>query len=184
MVDEIWKPINGWEGIAEVSNLGQVKVLSRSASFSRNGKPQKCFLREKIVSPYVAQNGYLTIALMVNKVRKKILVHRAIALAFVEGYFDGATVNHIDGNKLNNMPENLEWMSLSDNTKHEWATGLVDLRGEKHPSHKLTAKQVRIIRRLLRSQVTNPNELSELLNVSAAILYLIHKGKRWKSLDD
>jgi hypothetical protein len=75
-------------------------------------------------------------------------------------------------------------MSLSDNTKHEWATGLVDLRGEKHPSHKLTAEQVRIIRKLLRSQITNPNELSKLLDVSAAILYLIHKGKRWGSLDD
>ena len=184
MGEEVWKPIKGWEDIAEISNLGRVKVLARSANFIKNGKPQKCFLREKIVSPYVAQNGYLTIALMVNKIRKKVLVHRAVSLAFVEGHFDGATVNHIDGNKLNNTPENLEWMSLSDNTKHEWASGLVDLRGEKHPSHKLTAEQVRIIRKLLRSQITNPNELSKLLDVSAAILYLIHKGKRWGSLDD
>jgi len=184
MVKEVWKPIKGWDGIAEISNLGRVKVLARSANFIKNGKPQKCFLGEKIVSPYVAKNGYLTIAFMVNKVRKKVLVHRAVSHAFVEGYFEGATVNHIDGNKLNNTPENLEWMSSSDNSKHEWAIGLVDLRGEKHPSHKLTAKQVRIIRKLLRSQITNPNELSELLNVSAAILYLIQNGKRWSSLKD
>lgn len=182
--EEVWEPIKGWELIAEVSNLGRIRTLPRKPEFVRKGKQFNCNLKGKIVSPYVAKNGYLTIAFMTNKVRKKVLVHRAVAHAFVDGHFEKATVNHIDGNKLNNLPSNLEWVSLADNSKHAWEIGLVNLRGENQPGHKLSIQQVKIVRRLLKSNAANPNELSVLMGVSAALIYLIQKGKRWSHITD
>ena len=55
---------------------------------------------------------------------KDWLVARLVALTWCDGYFDGATVNHIDGNPMNNCASNLEWVSLKDNIHHGFETGL------------------------------------------------------------
>ena len=55
---------------------------------------------------------------------KTYLVSRLIAMAWVDGYEDGLTVNHIDGNLLNNRADNLEWLSRSDNIRHGFSSGL------------------------------------------------------------
>lgn len=56
-------------------------------------------------------------------------VHRLVALAWVSGYFDGATVNHKDGNKTNNDYRNLEWMTQRDNMQHALRNGLIKRGG-------------------------------------------------------
>ena len=67
--------------------------------------------------------GYLKVQLWSNNIGRVHLIHRLVAISFVEG--DHAlTVNHIDGNKLNNSPDNLEWITKADNTRHQHATGL------------------------------------------------------------
>jgi hypothetical protein len=75
----------------------------------------------------------------------------------------------------------LEWVTSEQNTKHEWETGLVDLRGEKQPNHKLTQKQVIHIRKALRQGIS-ANSLSIIANVNPSTIYLIEKGKRWRCL--
>jgi hypothetical protein len=125
----------------------------------------KLFFPEKEISPWVARNGYYTVSAKLGSVRPKMLVHRLIAMAFVDGYSEGLTVNHINGNKLDNRPENLEWITRANNTKHEWETGLVDLRGENAPNHKLTQKQVMHIRKALRLGVS-ANSLAIISNVN------------------
>ena len=69
--------------------------------------------------------GYLKVQLWSNNIGRVHLIHRLVAIAFVEG--DHAlTVNHIDGNKLNNSPDNLEWITKADNTRHQHETGLMN----------------------------------------------------------
>jgi DNA-binding NarL/FixJ family response regulator len=129
----------------------------------------------------VSKNGYPTIAICVARRRKKFTVHRLVAEAFCEGYSPELTVNHINGVKTDNRAENLEWVSLAKNTQLQWDTGLVNLRGDNHPSRKLSARKVRIIRRLLSLGATK-NEIAELASVSFATVSLISQGKRWQSV--
>ena len=149
------------------------------------GKPQifQSVFPEKEISPWVDRKGYYTVSAKLGSFRPKMLVHRLIAMAFVDGYSEGLTVNHINGNKLDNRPENLEWITRADNTKHEWETGLVDLRGENAPNHKLTQKQVMHIRKALRLGVS-ANSLAIISNVNPSTIYLIQAGKRWSHLSD
>lgn len=65
--------------------------------------------------------GYLRVCL--GRPQKKFFVHHLVAKAFVDGYFDGAVVNHKDFNKHNNISTNLEWCSRSHNSKHAHAGG-------------------------------------------------------------
>ena len=144
--EEVWKAVESHAGLLEVSNLGRVRTLDSYRS-GRGTKPEPQLRRGKILSPFISKNGYPTIAPKFGDTRKKMLVHRLVATAFVKGHFDGATVNHMDGNKTNNAATNLEWTTRAENTAHQWRIGLVDIRGERHPSAKITDEQVREIRR-------------------------------------
>lgn len=135
------------------------------------------------LQPWLSHSGYLVVSTLQNGKRPKMFVHRLIARCFVHGYQPHLTVNHINGIKTDNRPENLEWVSLAQNTKHAWDTGLCDLRGEKQPNHKLSQQQVLHIRKALRQGVS-ANSLSIIANVGPSIIYLIEKGKRWSSLKD
>lgn len=133
------------------------------------------------MAAYVARHGYLEIAVMANSRRQKWRLHQLVARAFVEGYEEGLCVNHIDGNKLNNLPSNLEWVTLARNTQHQWEIGLVNLRGEASPNAKLTSGQVRIIRDLLKMGA-NCNQLAVLARVDPQTIYGIQSGKKWNHL--
>ena len=94
----IWKDIPNYEGIYQVSNLGEVKSL-RSNIFLR---------------PSVKKNGYLQVRLS----GKTFLVHRLVAISFIPNINNFPQVNHIDENKLNNCVWNLEWCSAKYNTNY------------------------------------------------------------------
>jgi len=139
--------------------------------------------KETRLTPVLNNRGYLEVSVLFNKKRSKFSVHRLVAIAFVPGFEQSLTVNHINGDKLDNRPENLEWVTLAENTRHQWKTGLVDLRGENAPGHKLTQRQVIHIRKALRAGVS-ANSLAIIAGVNASTIYLIGKGKRWSSLAD
>jgi hypothetical protein len=108
MIEE-WKPFPGLETLGSISNLGRVKSV-----------------HGVILKPRAAANGYLYIVIMQrgNGIKKTIRPHRLVALAFCEGYQEGYTVNHIDGDKTNNAASNLEWVSHRDNIRHAIKIGL------------------------------------------------------------
>lgn len=133
---------------------------------------------EKKLSQTQDKNGYLYVSVKIGEKRPKFSSHRIIAKAFVPGYQDGLHVNHIDGVKTNNHPDNLEWVTNEENVAHAWKSGLCDLRGEKQPGHKLTQKQVIEIRKALRLGVS-ANALSVIAGVSPSTVHLIAKNKRW-----
>lgn len=95
-----WKPIPGLEGF-EASDEGHI----------RNVKTQKR-LNEGFIN-----TGYLTVSC---KGYGQFLVHRLVAMAFYPTEDFTKQVNHINGVKTDNRPENLEWMSLGDNVRDFW----------------------------------------------------------------
>lgn len=97
---EVWKDIDGYEGLYQVSNTGKV----RSLRYRNRDEVRELFLK-----PH--NQGYLQVELHKNGKRKMFTVHRLVAMAFVDGYEVGKEVNHIDENKQNNVSTNLEWVS-------------------------------------------------------------------------
>ena len=97
-----FKPIPGYEKYYSINNDGVV--------FSTK--------TNRILLPGTFTNGYLYVRLRNNGVRKNELVHRLVALTFLETSLGMNYVNHIDGNKANNSAENLEWCTRSMNMIH------------------------------------------------------------------
>lgn len=113
---EIWKEIEGYEGLYEVSNKGRVKSLAKDIEYS-NGAIHH--YPEIIRELQVMKNGYVYVGLRSrDKVTKTIRVHRIVATAFIPNPNNLPTVNHIDFNKENNSVENLEWADLRRQNQH------------------------------------------------------------------
>lgn len=179
---EQWKSVQskGLTWIVSASGLVRAPSHTTTLTRTRNGKTATftATFKERSIRPCVARDGYLEVAVLYQGKRIKERLHRLVALAFVPGYVDGLTVNHIDGNKLNNGSDNLEWVSLSRNSQHAWETRLVDLRGETHPLAVLTSKRVVYIRRLLARGIT-ANTLAVVAGVDPQTIYKIRDGRAW-----
>ena len=96
----IWKPVEGFEDKYLVSNTGQVYGIKRG----------------KLLKQQTAHNKYKRVMLSIaQRCMKFVWVHRLVAKAFCDGYFDGAEVNHKDCDGSNNNSYNLEWVSKEYN---------------------------------------------------------------------
>ena len=104
---EIWKDIDGYEGLYQVSNLGNV----RSLNWGRRGIIRNLYLKKH-------NKGYLHVELANDGAKKAFTVHRLVAMAFIPNPNNYGFVNHIDEDKTNNNAENLEWCAQSQNMKH------------------------------------------------------------------
>ena len=164
-----------------VTKCGKVKRGGHQTAYFRNGKPCTARFSSREIKARRERNGYLQVALSINNKRKKYLLHRLLAEAFLPDFRPALSINHINGNKLDNRLENLECIPLADNTRHQWRTGLVNLRGEKHPQAKLTAQQVIAIRKLLALGAT-PNTIATIAPVTSEIIYRIRDGAAWNSV--
>ena len=102
---EEWRTIDGFENY-EISSLGNVRSENKD-----------------MVRLQHKRNGYLAVNLY-NKGMSQLLVHRLVAVAFLQNPDGLPQVNHKDGNKLNNAVENLEWCTAKGNMTHAYATGL------------------------------------------------------------
>lgn len=122
---EIWKPIKDYEGLYEISNFGNVKILARN--YTRYNYLTKRYniikVKEKITQGTI-NGGYRRICLTKNKVEKNKHIHKLVAEAFIPNPNNYSYVNHIDGNKQNNYIDNLEWCTLYQNNTHAYKTGL------------------------------------------------------------
>lgn len=122
---EYWLPVQGYEGLYEVSDKGRVKSLDRCvAQISKHGTLMTRIYHGKILKPRVGSKGYAYLQLSKDGKHKTFKIHRLVAIHFVSGYSENLTVNHKDGNKLNNEASNLEWCTIEDNLLHSRETGL------------------------------------------------------------
>lgn len=170
MIDnEIWRDINGSAGHYQISNCGRVKSLWHG--------------KEKILSTPVNSAGYMHLTLCVDGKRLYRNVHVLVAETFVPNPDGLPEVNHIDGNKLNNRADNLEWTTRKKNIKHASKMGLLNIhKGADNPCAKLTMDDARYIRRVY---ITHHREfggraLARKFGVVPQTIYDIIRGKTYK----
>lgn len=129
-MQEKWRQIKGFEGLYEVSNLGNVRSLGRSYRM-RNGKTR--MHKGRILKPGRDGGGYEFVVLRKDGLSLNRKIHRLVADAFVSGRSSTANVvNHIDENILNNRADNLEWCTEEYNLNYKHRrTREVATRGSK-----------------------------------------------------
>ena len=109
---EIWKDIKGYEGLYQVSNLGNVRSMDR---ITRDGRK----IKGKNIKPHTNGNSrYLRAALCNNGKIKYENIHRLVAKAFIPNPENKPEVNHKDENPSNNLIDNLEWMTSKENSNY------------------------------------------------------------------
>lgn len=115
--NEIWKPISGFEGRYEISNIGRIKSLPKYKNNPLTGG--KSLFKQSILSLNVGGKGYNR-SVLSNDEGKRFTwqVHRLVALAFLKPVEGKLFVNHKNGIKNDNQVENLEWCNLQENRNH------------------------------------------------------------------
>lgn len=167
IMEEIWKDVVGYEGRYAVSNTGKVKRADV----------------DKIMKFSVNKKGYLKVALSTRGALKSCAVHRIVAFAFLENPENKPEVNHINGVKMENNVENLEWCTRDENIAHAIKTGLRDYKsmtGEKSHLSKLTEKEVREIRLLRSGTKLTLLKIARKYNVTKDAIYDIVHFRSWK----
>ena len=115
----MWKDIEGYIGLYQVNENGEIKSLPKNHRYGSKV--------EKILKGKLDKDGYRTVSLCKNNICKSYRVHRLVASAFISNAENKPTVNHKDGNKLNNNLYNLEWATYSEQNYHLYKMKLKDL---------------------------------------------------------
>lgn len=102
-MDEIWKDVEGYEGLYKVSNKGNVRSITRY---------------KKILTPHLDKDGYRYVKLKHKGTVKHARINRLVAIAFIPTDDRTLLVNHIDYNRQNDCVENLEWVTAQQNVRH------------------------------------------------------------------
>lgn len=146
MKEEIWKPVVGFEGLYEVSDLGRVRSLDRYVTFqNRWGSLTTRRFAGQLVQPGPHQGGYLQAHFAIAGKDVSRTLHSVVAEAFIGPRPPGYEVLHKDGDQTNNCSDNLRYGTRLENEADKEVHGTRQ-RGEKHKSSKLTEADVLQIR--------------------------------------
>lgn len=133
---EEWRPVVGFEGLYEVSNLGNVRSLDRTIVRS-DGVVQS--RSGRLLIPFKNNDGYLESKLSCGGVSRRYGIHRLVAMAFIPNPDGLEEVNHLDAVRDNNIVDNLEWCSHGDNVRYAISQGrhfcTRDLTGKNNPNY-------------------------------------------------
>lgn len=164
-MEEIWKPVAGYEENYFVSNHGRIK-----SRFSD---------RERILIPHKGKYGHCRIQLYNEGSRIRSLVHRLVAFAFLPDAVQPSEVNHIDFDPTNNRVENLEWVTHQQNIMHS-RHRLSNIKGESHVHAKLSEQDVLSMRATYAAGGTSFAKLAKQFGICTQQCHRIVRGERWQ----
>jgi hypothetical protein len=174
-IEEVWKDIEGYESLYQISNVGRVKSLQRTCLTKGN---KYRIVQERILKLFIIK-GYYYINLNKNGILNQFRVNVLVGKHFVDNPFNLPQLNHDDGVKLNNVYTNLIWCTASENGLHAVQNGLKPIqKGDISPNHKLNSEQVNSIRQELANGI-NGRTLSKKYNMSEGMISMIKHNKNW-----
>lgn len=121
MQTEIWKPISGYNGYYEVSDLGRVRSVTRKIERTNPHRTDATALytyKGKLIPFWITKKGYCRCTLNIDGIKKNHLVHQLVAKEFIDNPEKKIQVNHINCVKTDNRKENLEWVTNYENFIH------------------------------------------------------------------
>jgi hypothetical protein len=172
---EIWKPIIGFEGLYEASNLGRARSIDRTV-IAKNGQAK--VLKGKLLTVSVYK-GALYAAVVISKdgKYKSTHIHGLICEAFHGRRPKGFVARHLNGNCLDNRAENLQWGTPKQNMADQYEHGTrITWRSMAHA--KLNPDKVRRLRRLRERGESQP-AIAAALGVSQTTVWLVLQGRAW-----
>ncbi len=178
-MEEIWKDIKGYENKYQVSSFGNVRSIIFNNCTVNNKK------RIKKLNPAKDAVGYLCVVLCKGGKAKTFRIHKLVSQAFLVNENNYKVVNHIDGNKLNNRVDNLEWCTYSGNSIHAVKNNLIK-SGEQSPIAKLKDCQILFIKKhyKFRDKTFNSCKLAKMFGVSQPTISMIinnsNKSRRYQ----
>jgi hypothetical protein len=172
MKTEIWKPVVGFEGYYEVSNLGNVRSL-------RNNRGPR--IAPRPVKPETTHDGYLRLRLSKSGGKAKAMLHRVVAEAFIGLRPDDFQCCHNDGDKTNNVPGNLRWGTIRSNADDKIKHG--SHKGERHGSCTLTKEIAMAIKKEASDSSILARDIADKYKTTIHVVRNIRNGKTWKWLE-
>lgn len=178
---ENWRPVKGFEGKYEVSDLGRIRSVERKAKMKNRWGLCEITVPERILSHGKTRTGHIRVTLYSGEPSKpsRHFVHQLVLKAFVGESPAGTEGSHLNGNPSDNRCTNLAWETPRDNNarKHQHGTAQI---GEKNSTAKLTFDDVKQIRGL--NGRMKQVEIANLFGVTQAQVSNILRGNQWRHL--
>lgn len=161
---EEWKPIEGFENVYEVSNMGRIRrLLCKTPRIIKGCKGQ-----------------YYRVQLCYGDNKRQARIHRLVLETFIGPCPPNMEAAHLNGNYYDNNLENLKWVTKKENHSHKWLHGTAQC-GERASINKLKESQVLKIRNL-RERGFVVGVIAEKFNISKNTIYDICTRKTWRHI--
>lgn len=160
---EIWKDVDGFEGVYQISNYGNLRSLDRRVP-CKNGTRK---IEGKLLSPMFSPTGYFNKLVVKDGKAHALFIHHLVAKKFIGDRPEGFVIDHIDGNPRNNHVSNLRYVTQSVNL-------------QKRKDCKLSLDSVKIIKSLLGTRTQR--EIAQMFGVRQSLISRIKTGQRWSNV--
>lgn len=181
MEEEIWKDIDGYDGVYKISSIGRIVRADRIRTrITKLGKTSYIKEPSKIMKKCLDVDGYSVTRITKDGQRKFFKVHRLVAMAFIPNPENKSEVNRINFIKDDNRVENLEWVTPKENVNHMVSNGRNNVsHGESHYASKFKESDIIEIREMYANGVVQ-RRLSEKYNCCPRTICSIVHGETWK----